>query len=43
MRAWSTFIRSVPALTSEYAERTSTPPLRQIGAGTSSTRSSPVL
>ena len=38
-----TFIISVPVEMSEKSDRTSTPPGRQAGAGTSSTASSPDL
>jgi hypothetical protein len=43
MFASVTFMTSVPVEMSEYRERTSTPPGRQAGAGTSRTESSPVL
>ena len=41
--ASTTFIISVPVDISENSERTRTPPGRQVGAGTSSTTSSPDL
>jgi hypothetical protein len=43
MLASETFISSVPAEISENSDRTSTPPGRHAGAGTSSTASSPDL